>query len=70
MRRPRHLEGELVTSRRGVFWVGDETVSLPQGTVPRGQMFVQWEAPATVTKPYSTARISSTSYVTERDKNR
>ena len=28
------------------FWVGDETVSLPQGTVPRGQMFVQWEAPA------------------------
>ena len=52
MRRPRHLEGELVTSRRGVFWVGDETVSLPQGTVPRGQMFVQWEAPATVTKPY------------------
>ncbi len=52
MGRPRHLEGELVTSRRGVFWVGDDTVSLPQGTVPRGQMFVQWEAPATVTKPY------------------
>ena len=49
---PRHLEGELVTARRGLFWVGDETVSLPQGTVPRGQMFVQWEAPATVTKPY------------------
>ena len=52
MGRPRHLEGELVTARRGLFWVGDETVSLPQGTVPRGQMFVQWEAPATVTKPY------------------
>jgi pimeloyl-ACP methyl ester carboxylesterase len=52
MGRPRHLEGELVTARRGFFWVGDETVSLPQGTVPRGQMFVQWEAPATVTKPY------------------
>jgi hypothetical protein len=52
MRRPRHLEGELVTSRRGVLWVGDETVSLTQGTVPRGQMFVQWEAPATVKKPY------------------
>ena len=48
----RHLEGELVTARRGLFWVGDETVSLPQGRVPRGQMFVQWEAPATVTKPY------------------
>jgi len=50
--RLRHLEGELVTSRRGFFWVVDETVSLPQGTVPRGQMFVQWEAPETVTKPY------------------
>jgi pimeloyl-ACP methyl ester carboxylesterase len=50
--RPRHLEGELVTSRRGFFWVVDETVSLPQGTVPRGQIFVQWEAPETVTKPY------------------
>jgi len=49
---PRHFEGELVTARRGFFWVGDETVSLPMGTVPRGQMFVQWEAPATVTKPY------------------
>jgi pimeloyl-ACP methyl ester carboxylesterase len=52
MARPRHLEGELVTARRGFFWVGDETVSLPQGTVPRGQMFVQWEAPSSVTKPY------------------
>ncbi len=49
---PRHLEGELVTARRGLFWVGDETTSLPQGSVLRGQMFVQWEAPATVTKPY------------------
>jgi pimeloyl-ACP methyl ester carboxylesterase len=49
---PRHLEGEPVTARRGLFWVGDETVSLPVGTVPRGQMFVQWEAPETVTKPY------------------
>jgi pimeloyl-ACP methyl ester carboxylesterase len=52
MSRPRHLEGELVTARRGFFWVGDETVSLPAGTIPRGQMFVQWEAPAEVTKPY------------------
>jgi pimeloyl-ACP methyl ester carboxylesterase len=50
--RARHLEGELVTARRGFFWVGDETVSLPVGTVPRGQMYVQWEAPPDVTKPY------------------
>jgi pimeloyl-ACP methyl ester carboxylesterase len=48
----RHLDGEAVTSRRGFFWVGDETVSLPQGRVPRGQMFVQWEAPVDVTRPY------------------
>jgi pimeloyl-ACP methyl ester carboxylesterase len=50
--RARHLEGEVITARRGFYWVGDETVSLPVGTVPRGQMFVQWEAPETVTKPY------------------
>jgi pimeloyl-ACP methyl ester carboxylesterase len=49
---PRHLEGEPVTARRGFFWVGGETISLPPGTVPRGQMFVQWEAPAEVTRPY------------------
>jgi pimeloyl-ACP methyl ester carboxylesterase len=48
----RHFEGELVTARRGFFWVVDEAVTLPQGTVPRGQIFVQWEAPETVTKPY------------------
>ena len=52
MTRLRHLEGELVTARRGFFWVVDDTVSMPQGTVPRGQIFVQWEAPETVTKPY------------------
>ena len=49
---PPHLQGEVVTSRRGFFWVVGDTVSLPQGTVPRGQIFVQWEAPETVTKPY------------------
>jgi pimeloyl-ACP methyl ester carboxylesterase len=47
---PPHLEGEVVTARRGFFWVGDDTFSLPHGTVPRGQMFVQWEAPETVGK--------------------
>jgi hypothetical protein len=38
--RRRHLEGEPITSRRGFFWVVGDTVSLPQGTVPRGQIFV------------------------------
>ena len=37
MGRPRHLEGELVTARRGLFWVGDETVSLPQGQFRAGR---------------------------------
>jgi pimeloyl-ACP methyl ester carboxylesterase len=50
--RPPHLAGELVTSRRGFFWVGGERSSLPQGSVPYGQMFVQWETPESVTKPY------------------
>ena len=28
---PPHLEGELITSRRGFFWVVGDTASLPQG---------------------------------------
>jgi pimeloyl-ACP methyl ester carboxylesterase len=42
----RHLpHGPLVTSRRGLFWVGTERAKRPFGTVARGPMFVQWEAP-------------------------
>ncbi|MEY2401941.1 MAG: hypothetical protein QOJ08_2052 [Ilumatobacteraceae bacterium] len=39
-----------VTSRRGHFWVGAE----PEGTtgVARGPMYVYWEAPVEITKPY------------------
>jgi pimeloyl-ACP methyl ester carboxylesterase len=37
--------GELTTSRRGSFWVGLEPVPGPLGTVMRGPMFVEWEAP-------------------------
>lgn len=44
--------GEPVTSRRGFFWVGTERAAHPAGTVPRGPMFVAWEAPETVTGPY------------------
>jgi pimeloyl-ACP methyl ester carboxylesterase len=36
-------DSELVTSRRGHFWVG---------AGERGPMYVYWEAPPTVTKPY------------------
>ena len=37
---------EVTTSRRGSFWVGIEPVPGPLGTVMRGPMFVEWEAPA------------------------
>ena len=37
---------EVTTSRRGSFWVGIEPVAGPVGTVMRGPMFVEWEAPA------------------------
>jgi pimeloyl-ACP methyl ester carboxylesterase len=48
----RRPEGDLVTARRGFFWVGGERFPVQDGTVIRGQMFVQWEAPEEVTKPY------------------
>jgi pimeloyl-ACP methyl ester carboxylesterase len=47
-----HRTGDPVTARRGFFWISVEHVTLPAGTAPRGQMFVQWEAPLEVTKPY------------------
>ena len=39
-----------ITSRRGHFWVGAEPD--PSTGVARGPMFVYWEAPVEVTKPY------------------
>jgi pimeloyl-ACP methyl ester carboxylesterase len=53
----RRPEGELVTSRRGFFWVGGERVSVGEGTALRGQMFVQWEAPEEMTQPYPVVLI-------------
>jgi pimeloyl-ACP methyl ester carboxylesterase len=40
-----------VTSRRGFWWVGAERVAHAAGSVPRGPMFVQWEAPVDVRHP-------------------
>jgi pimeloyl-ACP methyl ester carboxylesterase len=37
--------GEVTTSRRGAFWVGMDPVPGPLGTVMKGPMFVEWEAP-------------------------
>ncbi len=47
-----HLTGNPVTARRGFFWIGAEPATVAAATVTRGQMFVQWEAPPEVTKPY------------------
>lgn len=52
-----HEQGEPITSRRGFFWVGIERVPGPGGTVPRGPMYVQWEAPPEVRHPYPVVLI-------------
>ncbi|MGW1783987.1 alpha/beta hydrolase [Streptomyces sp. NPDC002143] len=52
-RREPHGQGELVTSRRGFFWVGAEPVAQKTGGLqPHGQMYVEWESPAEVRHPY------------------
>ncbi|HEV3391062.1 MAG TPA: alpha/beta hydrolase [Solirubrobacteraceae bacterium] len=38
--------GPVTTSRRGSFWITGEPVDGPLGTVQRGPMYVEWEAPA------------------------
>ncbi|HVY60745.1 MAG TPA: alpha/beta hydrolase [Planctomycetota bacterium] len=47
-----HEHGEPVTARRGFFWVGVERSPGPSGTVARGPMYVQWESPVEVRRPY------------------
>lgn len=50
---PKHeRRGELVTSKRGFFWVGVERKQTEAGTVAYGPMFVQWEEPENVTKSF------------------
>lgn len=41
-----------IASRRGFFWTGTEQVEGPFGTVIRAPMYVEWEAPAKVTRPW------------------
>ena len=38
--------------RRGAFWITGERVSVGEATCQRGPMYVAWEAPETVTRPY------------------
>jgi pimeloyl-ACP methyl ester carboxylesterase len=54
---PHEQRGEPVTSRRGFFWVGSERVTGAAGTVPYGRMYVQWEAPPEVRRPYPVVLI-------------
>ncbi|MEY2582296.1 MAG: hypothetical protein QOE09_2145 [Ilumatobacteraceae bacterium] len=44
------MESDPVTSRRGHFWVGAEPHAATGSA--RGPMYVYWEAPVEVTKPY------------------
>ena len=41
----------------GFFWIGGERVPAGDGTALRGQMFVQWQKPQEVTKPYPVVLI-------------
>ncbi len=49
---PFWMERPVRTSRRGQFWVPGERVKLGEHTYQHGPMFVAWEAPEKVTKPY------------------
>jgi pimeloyl-ACP methyl ester carboxylesterase len=50
---PPHLtDRPAVTSKRGFFWIPGERIVGPAGTQQAGPLYVEWEAPETVTKPY------------------
>jgi hypothetical protein len=40
------------TVRRGHFWVPGDRIEQAALTYQRGPMYVEWEAPETVTRPY------------------
>jgi pimeloyl-ACP methyl ester carboxylesterase len=44
--------GEPLTARRGFFWVGIRPEATGHGTLPAGQMYVEWLAPAEVRRPH------------------
>ena len=45
-------EGPIRSSRRGQFWVPGERVTVDEHSYQHGPMYVSWEAPETVTRPY------------------
>ncbi len=42
----------LRTTRRGHFWIAGERIPTEGGTVQRAPLYVEWEAPAEITRPY------------------
>jgi pimeloyl-ACP methyl ester carboxylesterase len=50
--RPHEQPSAAVTIRRGRFWLPGESVTTPFGTVQRGPVHVEWEAPPEVSQPY------------------
>lgn len=52
MAAPHVTGGHEITARRGQFWIPGERVAAGGVTVQRAPMFVQWEAPPVVTRPY------------------
>ena len=42
----------LRTTRRGHFWIAGEHVVSERGTVQRAPLYVEWEAPEQITRPY------------------
>lgn len=50
--KPHEADVPVVASKRGHFWISGERVATGAGTVQRAPMFVDWEAPETVTQPY------------------
>lgn len=51
MTAPHEADRPLITSRRGQFWIPGEIVESEFGTVQRGPLFAEWEAPEDVRVP-------------------
>jgi pimeloyl-ACP methyl ester carboxylesterase len=51
-RAPHLAPAPLVTSRRGRFWIPGDITRSAAGTIQRGQMYVEWEAPEVISRPY------------------
>lgn len=48
---PHEADTPLISSRRGQMWIPGEVVKGPHGTVQRGPLYAEWEAPENVKIP-------------------